>query len=293
MRKTRKVWIGIGAFVVAGAGSTPMAGATTTNITQSFRPEFSADSSASRLSADSFILAQHAEHDDAGAGGEEGGEMGVAALPPAVAFSVRIALMRGHLFVGNELVEQTQWNAALPHFLHPSEEIYDDLMVQLPEYKVAPFEDKLDKLADVVKAKKGGADYAKARADVDASLASAEAAIKQQRGDNWASFSVETAVELLRVAGGEYSAAIENGRIAKPVEYQDARGFIWTAEKMIEAVAPELEKKDSAALARMRAGFVDLKKAFPQPVPPKEPIIDAAGLLGDISKIELASGRLM
>lgn len=293
MRKTRKVWIGIGAFVMAGTGAAPMAGASNAKITQPFRPEFTADSTAQRLPSGSFMVAQHAGHDDAAAGGEEGGEMGVAALPPNVAFSVRIALMRGHLFVGNELVEQTQWNAALPHFLHPSEEIYDDLKEQLPDYKVAPFEDRLDKLADVVKAKKGGADYAKARADVDAALSSAEAAIKQRRGNDWASFSVETAVELLRVAGGEYSAAIENGRIAKPVEYQDARGFILTAEKMIEAVAPELEKKDSAALARVRAGFVDLKKAFPQVMPPKAPVTDAAGLLADISKVELASGRLM
>ena len=68
---------------------------------------------------------------------------------------------------------------------------------------------------------------------------------------NWPGFVVEAAVEALKAAAGEYQQAIVGGRIAKPVEYQDARGFIWQAERMIESVAPDLQKKDAAAL---RAG---------------------------------------
>ena len=107
-----------------------------------------------------WVIAEHAGH---GQDGGEGGEsQGLANLPPELAFAVRITLLRGHLLIGDELVRQQQWNAALPHFLHPTEEIYGDIKDQLGEYRVPPFEVALKVLSDVVKAKKGGADYAKA-----------------------------------------------------------------------------------------------------------------------------------
>ena len=73
-------------------------------------------------------------------------------------FAVRIALLRGHLLVGDELVDQGQWNAALPHFLHPSEEIYGDIERQLADYRVPPFDAALAALTAAVKARKGGSD---------------------------------------------------------------------------------------------------------------------------------------
>jgi hypothetical protein len=62
---------------------------------------------------------------------------------------------------------------------------------------------------------------------------------------------------------------------------------------MIESVAPDLEKKDAAALGAVRAGLAELKKAFPSPMPPRAPIKDPGAVLGDVSRIELAAGKLM
>ena len=90
---------------------------------------------------------------------------------------------------------------------------------------------------------------------------------------------VGAAVESVKTAASEYQAAIVEGRIAKPVEYQDARGFIFQAERMIESVAPDLEKKDAAALRAVRAGFAELRKAFPAPMPPRAPVKDHGALL--------------
>jgi hypothetical protein len=141
--------------------------------------------------------------------------------------------------VGDELVKQQQWNAALPHFLHPGEEIYADIKEQLTEYKVPPFESALKALAGA--AKKGGADYAKAFKSINDALAAADAGMKAKQAD-WAGFITAAAVETLKAAAGEYQQAIVGGRIAKPVEYQDARGFIFHAERLIESVAPDLER---------------------------------------------------
>jgi len=292
MRAKTKIWLGVGAFMLVGTGAAsagpPLVAEATSgaNGLPTLPPDFSTPPTASR----GVVIAEHAGHgQDAGEGGES---QGLANLPPELAFAVRITLLRGHLLIGDELVRQQQWNAALPHFLHPTEEIYGDIKDQLGEYGVPPFDVALKTLSDVVKAKKGGADYAKALKAVSDALASADAAMKAKQA-NWLGFVVEAAVEALKAATGEYQQAVVGGRIAKPVEYQDARGFIMQADRMIESVAPDLQKKDPAALDHVRAGLVELKKAFPSAMPPRTPVKDYGGVLADVSRIELAAGKLM
>jgi hypothetical protein len=115
----------------------------------------------------------------------------------------------------------------------------------------------------------------------------------KEKQKNWQGFSVEAALELLKSSTGEYEEAVVKGRIAKPVEYQDARGFVLQAEKMIESVSADLEKKDAQALKHVRDALADLKKTFPTAMPPKTPVKDHGAVLSDVSRIELAAGRLM
>jgi hypothetical protein len=298
MRKTRnKIWVGVGAFVVIGAGVS-IAAETVPGVGTLLGP--ATDTAVVHKEAGRMVVAQHAgaghgdmskvNQDDAGEGNEA---QAIANLPPELGFAVRIALLRGHLLVGDELIKQQQWNAALPHFLHPGEELYGDLKDQLANYQVPPFDGALKTLANVVKAKKSGNEYTLALKAVNDALAAADVGMRARQQANWAGFTVEAAVEALKSATSEYQQAIVNGRIAKPVEYQDARGFIWNADRMVESVAPELQKKDAAALAEVRAGLATLKKAFPSALPPKTPVKDAGAVLGDVARIELAAGKLM
>jgi hypothetical protein len=39
--------------------------------------------------------------------------------------------------------------------------------------------------------------------------------------------------------------------------------------------------------------MAELKSAFPSSIPPRMPVKDHATLLGDVSRIELAAGKLM
>ena len=291
MKKKTKIWLGVGAFVLAGSGAIPpLAAGTSSGV--SGLPAWSPDTALSPAASRDVVLAQlvapHAGH-DAGEGGES---QGLANLPPELAFAARMTLLRGHLLVGDELVRQQQWNAALPHFLHPTEEIYGDIKDQLAEHRVPPFDAALKSLSDVVKAKKSN-EYAKALKAVSDALAAADAGMKAKQQANWPGFVVEAAVEALKAATGEYQQAVVGNRIAKPVEYQDARGFILQADRMIESVAPDLLQKDAAALGQVRAGLVELKKAFPSPMPPRTPVKDYGGVLAEVSKVELAAGKLM
>jgi hypothetical protein len=51
--------------------------------------------------------------------------------------------------------------------------------------------------------------------------------------------------------------------------------------------------RSAAALREVRAGLAELKLAFPSPVPPRSPVKDYVAVLGDVSRIELAAGKLM
>jgi hypothetical protein len=283
MKSTSKIWLGVGLFVTgaAAAASQPAAAPKTTHDPKqsSAHPQ--------------WILAQH-HAPAAGEGGEggEGGEAGVAAdLPPDFQFALTLALIRGHLLVGDELVKAGQWDAALPHFLHPTEELYDGIKDKVANYNTPPFADALTKLAGVVKAKRS-ADYPAAVAAVATALAAGDAGLKTRQAD-WPSFVVATAIMALKSAVGEYSGAIVKGRIAKPVEYQDSRGFVWQAERMVESVAPELERKNPGGLKDVRAGFAQLKKIWPSPTPPKTPVRSAGAMAAEISAVESAAGKLM
>jgi hypothetical protein len=297
MKTTSKVWLGVGAFVVIGTGATGgglLAAATAPGVNAPRAP--TTQTAIPRMDAGRIVVAEHAGMDhpakdkEAGEGGET---KDLANLPPELAFAVRIVLLQGHLSVGNELVTQQQWNAALPHFLHPTEEIYGDIKDHLGDYDVPPFDGALKALADVVKAKKGGSDYDKALKAVLDAVAAAYAGMKAKQQANWPGFMVETAVEALKAAANEYQLAIVGGRIAKPVEYQDARGFIWQADRTIGSVAAQLQEKDPAALREVRAGIAQLEKAFPSAMPPRIPVKDGAAVLGDVARIELAAGKLM
>jgi len=312
MKTKTKIWLGVGAFVVAGSGA---AGALDTRAATLLDGTAlaTANRDANPPRAAGPVLAQHrhggeggervaraskgtkAKSRQGGEGGEgEAGEAGAAAtkLAPDLDFAVRIAQIRGHLLVGDELVKHGQWNAAYPHFRHPTEELYGPIRGKLKDYKTPPFEAALKVLANVVKSKRAGDDYDRALKAVNDALDAADRGLKDRQA-NWDAFTVETALEVLKSATGEYQEAIVKGRIAKPVEYQDARGFVWQAERMIDAVAPTLEKKDADALNQVRGVFADLKKAWPAPMPPTAPVKDYGAVLGDVSRIELAAGKLM
>ena len=200
-----------------------------------------------------------------------------------------IELMRGHLLVGRQLIELGLWDEALPHFLHPTEELYGVMEKYIKLHNIPPFRRELQALAQTVKAKRKGA-YEQALKVVDQRLDGALAVAKRfmtpLRG-----FTARSAAEVLKVARREYEASIEDGRFAKPVEYQDSRGFVWQAERMIEGAAAELAKADAEALAKIRAILAKLKTAWPAPMPPDAPVLEAGAMSALISDIELHTSR--
>ena len=271
---TRKLWVGIGAATIAGAAMTGNVAAQHGSHKRDAGPQSPApDGPATNSPA-------------------EGGEAYLTDGGPKdtrIRFYRDIELMRGHLLVGRQLIALDLWDEALPHFLHPTEELYGLMEKYIKLHNIPPFNRDLQALAQAVKAKRKGA-YVQAQKVVDRRL-DAALAVARKFMTPVRNFTVRTAIEVLRVAQSEYEASMEDGRFVKPVEYQDSRGFVLQAERMFERSAAELARIDKASLDQIRAAFAKLKTAWPAPMPPDKPVHDAGEISALISDIELHISR--
>jgi hypothetical protein len=290
-RRARKIWIGVGTAALIGSGAAT--GSVAADGEGNAKPV---------IGSGPTTLAQHmaqASHAHPGAAGEspkqgqggEGGEGDASGLDPRVRFLRDLGLIRGHLLVGDELVKQGRWMDALPHFHHPAEELYGGIAPVLKKHNIRPFDSALNALAQTVQAKKEEP-YAAAMKVVDQRIASAEQAMRKFTSPHHA-FLMRTAMALLQTAAAEYEEAIEGNRIANIVEYQDGRGFVLYAEKIIDGIAADLEHRNKPALASVRSALAELKKAWPSALPPETPVKDHAAVLSDVAKVELAAGPFL
>jgi hypothetical protein len=272
---TRKLWVGIGAATIAGASAAGGAAAQDAHKGhQGAQPPAAAGKDAATNTP------------------APGGEAYLTDGGPRdtrIRFYRDIALMRGHLLVGQQLIELGLWDEALPHFLHPTEELYGALEKYIKLHGIRPFSRELQALAQAVKAKRTGT-YEQALKVVDQRLEGALAVVRRFMTP-LLGFTTRSAAEVLKVALSEYEAAIEDGRFAKPVEYQDSRGFVWQAERMLEGAAGELAKKDADTLAKIRAALAELKAAWPAPMPPEKPMLEPGKMAALVSDIELHASR--
>lgn len=265
MTSTRKVWIGIGAATFVGAsvgGASGQHAGGHKAATPQGSPE-SAKSTPAGMQTGGMVAPQ---------GGEayltDGGPR-----DSRIRIYRDIALMRGHLLVGAELIEQGAWDDALPHFLHPTEELYVVMSRYIKAHKITPFDKQLLALGQAVKAKNKAA-YAQAAMVVDQRLTNALTSFRRfMQGPPFTSYTAKTLIEVMKVAKAEYEASIENGQFVKPVEYQDSRGFLLYTEQVLEAQAKDYAKIDANKLAELRAILTDVKRAWPSPVPPTRPVM--------------------
>jgi hypothetical protein len=269
---TRKLWVGIGVATLAGTVSLP-------HDTSAQATDHKAHGKAPPVQNEGADIAKTGE------GGEayltDGGPKDT-----RIRFYRDIELMRGHLLVGQQLIDMELWDEALPHFLHPTEELYGLMEKYIKLHNMRPFGRQLQVLAQTVKARRKGA-YEQAlkpvQQGVDAALTVAKRFMRPER-----TFAVRSAIEVLRTAQSEYEGAVENGVFTKPVEYQDSRGFVWRAERVIEEAAGAGQRPlDAANMAKVRAAFARLKAAWPAPLPPEKPLLDGGRMSALISEIEL------
>lgn len=277
---TRKLWVGIGVASLAGAASMPRHVAAQDMEHKAHGPPPAAQNDGPN---------PNSADPNSGLNSGEAGEAYLTDGGPRdtrIRFYRDIELTRGHLLVGQELIDMDLWDEALPHFLHPTEELYGLMEKYIKLHNMRPFGRELQVLAQTVKARRKGA-YEQAlkpvHQRVGAALQVAKRFMRPER-----KFAIQSAVEVLRTAQSEYEGAMQNGAFTKPVEYQDSRGFVWRAERVIEEAAKAGPKPlDADSLAKVRDTFARLKAAWPAPLPPPKPLLEVGQISALISEIEL------
>ncbi|MFB2769394.1 helix-hairpin-helix domain-containing protein [Pelatocladus sp. BLCC-F211] len=209
-----------------------------------------------------------------------------------VDYMTKLGLMKGHLIVAQELLDQNQPKQAEPHIGHPVEEIYVDVEEQLNDRKVKEFKTTLVSLQDLVKSNPKDAkvktNFTTSMESVDQAIAALPEAQRTQP-----SFVLQVINGLLDSANSEYGAAIANGKIAAAIEYQDSRGFVIYADELYQSINSQMAKDHPDADKAIKASMTQLKKAWPSVIPPAKPVNTPEEVTKEIKAIESASQKVI
>jgi hypothetical protein len=268
---TRKLWVGIGCAAITGTSCGGVA------------------AQVSHVGAEPPATAGAASATHASSHGGEAYLTDGGPTDTRIRFYRDIELMRGHLLIGQQLIARGLWEEALPHFLHPTEELYGRMEKHIATHDIRPFRHELLALAQAVKAKREGA-YAQASGVVDRRLDAALAVAKRFMNP-LRTFTARSAIAVLKAASSEYESSLADGQFVRPVEYQDGRGFVWRASSMIEESAVEFAKADQAALENIRATLAKLKAAWPSATPPSVPALQPAEIAALVADVERYAAR--
>ncbi|HEY9601943.1 MAG TPA: helix-hairpin-helix domain-containing protein [Allocoleopsis sp.] len=202
-----------------------------------------------------------------------------------VDYMTKLGLMKGHLLVAKELLDQGKPKDAEPHIGHPVEEIYVDVADQFQERNVPDFKNQLIGLQDLVKSKPKDT---KVASQFQQSMQSVDNAIQVIPANERQSpeFVLKVMSELLDAANSEYQAAIANGKIAAAIEYQDSRGFVTYADTLYSNISDPLAKQSPEAHKAIQESMSKLKTAWPSVIPPATPVLTPDQVSQQIKAIE-------
>lgn len=200
----------------------------------------------------------------------------------------KLGLLEGHLMVGRELIEANQPRLALPHFGHPVRELYDDIQGELKRRGITAFDGELIALEAMVAGKpRDPATLAKydsvirilgaVRATVPSGL------LNEER------FMLGVLGEVTAIASEDYSESIEGGRIEKPVEYHDSRGYLLYASQELKRLEGRPDLRGSPRLAAARARLGEMQAIVGPLIPPDRPIKSVAAYKAIVAQFKQAA----
>ena len=223
--------------------------------------------------------------------GAEGEGMSEDADPRAddVVFLGQIGQIRGHLLVGMALFRAGHLDHARTHMKHPEDELYAALKPAFHARGIVPFDDALTGLAQAVEEGKDSAEVESAYSALLTELSRVEAAVDASAQDK-----LLVAVGLVRTAGEEYGIAVaDDGSLLNAHEYQDAFGFVKTADAIVASIDSGGDEGLAGAVADSKALLEPLYTAWPSLIPPEslEPTIPSK-LYGVAANMELEARAL-
>ncbi|MDR5902584.1 hypothetical protein [Halomonas icarae] len=202
-------------------------------------------------------------------------------------YYTNLAMMKGHLTVARELYQAGEQTAAQPHFGHPIHEHYGVLEPAFEARGVEGIESNLKALVETMRT--GGEwesktdAYATALEAIDEAMQDVDGELRDD-----VAFQSRAQLVLLRQALHEYEEAVDDGQFVNIVEYQDSRGFVLTAQALLEAQV-DLYAEDT--YAELLAAYESTLEAWPSAVAPETPVMTPGELSARLFKLEATLGR--
>ena len=281
-----KIWVGIGAFVLTGAG---------TSATVPAAPEVGLDRAADAQAETApaprpvhhWVFAQAKPGGEGGEGGEAGIDPEAADRDP-VAYGVALEVIAAHYYAGLAAYESGQKEAGAEMFAHGHSEVYAAMADVFEKRGVRTLGEKLEK---AVATASGAASVKAVRKDVAAVLAALEEASKSgpaSPGDPVAT-KAKVMAEMLDRAAAQYALAVK-GKEYEP--YLDGYGFLASARAGGKDVLPWLKKKNAKQAADFQAALALGAKAYPGIKRPRRPAVDPGKFLAAASAVKFDASRL-
>ena len=153
-------------------------------------------------------------------------------------YAMKLALIEGHLWVANELVNEGHLVLGSKHSKHPAQEVYKDLKPLFESINSRGFAAELERMAMSLENKNTDAfqiSYLAVVSAINSIYPEMSLTVSQE---------LEVALGLLQQALIEYEVGVNNeGAVVDLQEYQDARGFAHIAEERIRRISFDDQSK--------------------------------------------------
>jgi hypothetical protein len=289
MNKTRKIWIGIGAFMLAGgAGSSPLpadAGAD-----QEAQPTETKAHDGMSTDLRRRILAQALTIGQGGEGGE-GGEGGInieTAAKNPVEYGVALQVIAAHYYAGLAAYEGKEQEAGAQMFAHGLSEIFVAMEEVFKTLGVTDLGGKLEAAVAAAAEKKPVAEVKRKANAVFAALAAAEKKAPKSKAPAQA-VRARIAAEMVDRAAAQYAVVQKDPNLEA---YLDGLGFAMAARVQAKDALPYLKKTDPKKAAALQRALVLAEQAYPGIKRPEKPKVSAGDLQSAASAAKLAVSSL-
>jgi hypothetical protein len=207
-----------------------------------------------------------------------------------VDFASKIEQIRGHVqqAVNNKEVGNT--TLAKAHTLHPIDEIYSSIKVQInasdPNLNQS-LSSSLNQLSNMVD-NSTIEEFKTTATNLNGLLNDiVNKVVAPVQEMNSTTFNLMVVADLLSVADNEYKEAVENGTVKEIVEYQDGQAFISRAQSVFNKTSPMMPQEESAEVEveEINRFFIDLDNAVQSKADPVVVSNSIRAIIREISEV--------
>jgi hypothetical protein len=204
-----------------------------------------------------------------------------------VGFGSNIEQIRGHLdqAVANKEIGNT--TLAMAHTLHPIEEIYSSIDVQIDATDPSlnqSLSSSLSQLSNMVD-NSTVEEFRTKALDINGLLNDTVGKVIPAQETNSSAFNLMVIGNLLSVADNEYKEAIENGQLKEIVEYQDGQAFILRANSVFNESSPLIPQEKSTEIPEINAFFAELGNSVQEMSNPEVVSNTIGSIIHEISEV--------